>query len=159
MALAPVELRHIRLRGSFLLGYSRRQIDELLAATADSFEEVWRERGDLRDRVEFLENELRRHRELESLLRSTLVSAEKSAQDLREQAHTEAELVVREAHSAARSITHDALAERERLVGDAARIRALLRAALATVDETTPAADNAPEVEPRPRVHQEREAA
>ena len=135
MPLAPVELRHVRLRRSLLFGYSRRAVDELLSQTAESFEEVWRERADLADRVEHLEHELRRHREIESLLRETLVSAERSAQDVKEQARTEAELIVREAHSAARSITHEALAERERLLGDAARVRALLGNALQSVDE------------------------
>ena len=125
----------MRLRRSLLFGYSRRAVDELLSQTAESFEEVWRERADLADRVEHLEHELRRHREIESLLRETLVSAERSVQDVKEQARTEAELIVREAHSAARSITHEALAERERLLGDAARVRALLGNALQSVDE------------------------
>ena len=56
-----------------------------------------------------LEAELKRHRELETLLRETLVTAEKSVIELKDQARTEAELVVREAHTAARSITQDAL--------------------------------------------------
>ena len=85
-----------------------------------------------------LETELRRHRELESLLRETLVTAEKSVIELKDQARTEAELVVREAHTAARSITQDALAERERLTGEATRVRALLQAALMSVEESEP---------------------
>ena len=143
MAIAPVEIRHVRLRRSLLLGYRRRAVDELLEQVAESFEDVWRERADLRDRVEHLEQELRRHRELESLLRETLVSAERSAQDVKEQAHAEAELVLREAHGAARTIKHDALAERERLVGEAQRIQALLATALRSVDEAAPPAKRA----------------
>ncbi|MFN2472103.1 MAG: DivIVA domain-containing protein [Gaiellaceae bacterium] len=138
MALAPVELRHIRLKRG-LLGYRRRAVDDLIAEVTDSFEEVWRERADLRDHVDHLDNELRRHRELESLLRETLTTAEKSAAELKEQARGEAELVVREAHANARFITQDALAERERLAGEAARTRALLRHALASAEEADPA--------------------
>src|SRR3954447_26609170 len=136
MAIAPVEIRHVRLKKSFFGGYRKKRVNELLDEIADSFEEVWREREDLRDQVHQLETELRRHRELESLLRETLVTAEKSVIELKDQARTEAELVVREAHTAARSITQDALSERERLLGEATRVRALLQAALTTVDES-----------------------
>jgi cell division initiation protein len=139
LAIAPVEIRHVTLKRSFFGGYRKKRVNELLDEVADSFEEVWREREDLRDTVHQLETELRRHRELESLLRETLVTAEKSVIELKDQARSEAELVVREAHTAARSITQDALAERERLMGEAIRVRALLQAALTSVEESEPA--------------------
>ncbi len=136
MAIAPVEIRHTRLKKSLLGGYRKRATNEFLEQITESFEETWREREDLRDKVEQLEAELKRHRELETLLRETLVTAEKSVIELKDQARTEAELVIREAHTAARSITQDALTERERLLGEATRVRALLQAALTTVDES-----------------------
>ena len=140
MAIAPVEIRHVTLKKSFFGGYrKRRRRTSCSTRSRDSFEEVWREREDLRDKVDQLEAELRRHRELESLLRETLVTAEKSVIELKDQARTEAELVVREAHTAARSITQDALAERERLSSEATRVRALLQAALTSVEESEPA--------------------
>src|SRR3954447_6535170 len=139
MAIAPVEIRHVRLKKSLFGGYRKKRVNELLEEVASSFEDVWREREDLRDKVHQLETELRRHRDLESLLRETLVTAEKSVIELKDQARSEAELVVREAHTAARSITQDALAERERLIGEATRVRALLQAALISVEESAPA--------------------
>jgi len=136
MAIAPVEIRHTRLKRSLFFGYRKRATNEFLEQITESFEETWREREDMRDRVEHLEAELKRHRELESLLRETLVTAEKSSIELKDQARAEAEIVLREAHTAARSITQDALVERERLLGEATRVRALLQAALTTVDES-----------------------
>ena len=134
MTITPVELHHIRLKRG-LLGYRRGPVDELIAEIADSFEEVWRQRADYADRIEQLESELSRHRDLESLLRTTLVSAEKSAHDLKDQAKREAELVIGEAHAEAREVTRAAAAERERLVADARKVRALLEAALDAVDD------------------------
>ena len=134
MTITPVELHHIRLKRG-LLGYRRGPVDELIAEVADSFEEVWRQRADYADRIEQLEGELSRHRDLESLLRTTLVSAEKSAHELKDQAKREAELVVSEAHAEAREVTRAAAAERERLVADARKVRALLEAALDAVDD------------------------
>ena len=84
MALTPVEIRHIHLRRG-CRGYRRESVDRLLEDVAASFEDVWRDRADLADRVEQLEADLVRHKELEGLLRTTLVSAESAAQQLREQ--------------------------------------------------------------------------
>ncbi len=134
MTITPVELHHIGLKRG-LLGYRRGPVDELILEIADSFEEVWRQRADYADRIEQLEGELSRHRDLESLLRTTLVSAEKSAHVLKDQAKREAELVVGEAHAEAREVTRAAAAERSRLLTEARKVRALLEAALDAVDD------------------------
>jgi cell division initiation protein len=133
MAITPVEIRHVRLSRR-PLGYERGAVESTLTEIADSFEAVWRERADLADKVEHLEADLVRYRELESLLRTTLVSAERSSQETRDQAKREADLILSEAHAEARRVTHDAAAEHARLVAETRRVRALLQAALATLD-------------------------
>ena len=135
MTITPVELHHIRLKRG-LLGYRRGPVDELILEIADSFEEVWRQRADYADRIEQLEGELSRHVDLESLLRTTLVSAEKSAHELKDQAKREADLIVGEAHAEARAVTRAAAAERERLLAESRKVRALLEAALDAVEDT-----------------------
>lgn len=134
MSLTPVELRHITL-GRALFGYGRRHVDKLLDDVIDSFEQVWRERADLADKLEHLDQELVRHRELETLLRKTLVSAERAAQELKEQAKREADLTLAEAHAEARKITRDAAESLEHLRAESRRVRSLLESALATVVE------------------------
>ena len=76
-----------------------------------------------------------RYRELETLLRQTLVSAERTAAELRDGAQKQAELVLEEAHAAAREILRAARTERERLAVESARIRAQLAGALDVLDE------------------------
>jgi cell division initiation protein len=134
MGLAPTEIRHIPIGRGFW-GYRRGVVERLLDEIADSYENVWRERADLADRVEHLEEELQRHRELEALLRQTLVSAEAAVEEQRVQARRNAELVVSEAHAEARRITFAATAEQERLLAEVRRLREMLRTALATVEE------------------------
>lgn len=134
MALTPVEIRHIHLRKR-LRRYRAATVDRLLAEIADDFEEVWRQRADLSDRVEQLESDLQRHKELENLLRTTLVSAERSSQELKDQARREADNIVAEAHSEARAVTRRAAAERERLDSELRRMKGLLRSALDAVEE------------------------
>jgi cell division initiation protein len=129
MTLSPAEIHHVRL-GRSPLGYRRSATDRLLEEIAESFEEVWRERAELQDVNERLESDLERYRDLETLLRKTLVTAERSAEELRDQARREADVVLAEARAEARKITQQALAERDRLRAEASRIRALLRSAL-----------------------------
>jgi cell division initiation protein len=134
MALTPVEIRHVKLARS-PFGYDRGATDRLLEEIVESFEEVWRERADLEDKLERIESDIARYRDLETLLRKTLVSAERSAQELKDQARREADVILTESHAEARLIKQRALAEREHLRGEASRIRSLLRSALAMVDE------------------------
>jgi cell division initiation protein len=122
MSLTPVEIRHVRL-GRRPLGYDRDAADQLLEEIASSFEDVWRERADLRDEMERLESELTRQREIEEALRNTLVSAERMADELRARAHQEADLIVAEARLKAREITGSAESERERVQGEIRRLQ------------------------------------
>jgi cell division initiation protein len=143
MGLTPVEIRHMT-PGSGFMGYNRAQTDRLLEDIAASFEDVWRERADLADKVEQLESDLVRFKELETLLRSTLMSAERASSELKEQARREADLILGEAHAEARKLQRDAIAENERLITESRRLRALLRAALATIDDVQDGEDAPP---------------
>jgi cell division initiation protein len=134
MALTPVEIRHLKPARGFL-GYKRAVVDRLLVEIAESYGDVWRDRADLTDKLEQLELDLVRHKELEGLLRTTLVSAESASQQLREQARQEAEGVVAEAHAEARAISRRASAEKERLETELRRIKSLLHSALDSLDE------------------------
>lgn len=135
MRYTPVELRHVQL-GRALFGYKRDETDKLLLEVADSFEEAWRERGELADRVEDLDRMLADLKARETLLASTLVAAEKAGADAKDAARREAELIIAEAHQEARSILRASQNERERLFAEARRVETLLRAALGMVAET-----------------------
>jgi vacuolar-type H+-ATPase subunit H len=74
------------------------------------------------------------------LLRATLVTAERAASELCEQARTAADLVVEEARTTARTVTRQAADEREHLLAESRRVRAILRSALAAVEEIERAA-------------------
>jgi cell division initiation protein len=150
MALTPVEIRHLTPSTGFR-GYNRGQTDKLFAEIATSFEDVWRERADLADKVDQLEADIVRYKEIESLLRETLISAERAASQLKDQARKEAELILNEAHAEARKVQHDARAENERLVTESRRIKAQLAGALEMIDDVQDAEDAAPKAEGDPQ--------
>jgi cell division initiation protein len=146
MPLTPVEIRHIQLKRG-LFGYRKSAVHRMMDDIADSFEAVWRERSQLVERVDELETEVTRHVELEGLLRSTLVSAERASQDIRESARREADVIVTEANAEARKVLRDAITEKEQVMGDVRRVQALLRSALAVVDEEHPVSPSGAEKE------------
>jgi cell division initiation protein len=152
MRYTPVELRHVKIGRSTFGGYRKLETEKLIEDIADSFEEVWRDRGELTDKLEDVEKVLAEVKQRESLLASTLVAAEKASTEIREAAKREAELIIAEAHQEARSVTRGAQSERERLFTEVRRVETLLRAALGMVEETKnelPASPAAPPAEPQ----------
>ena len=135
MPYTPVELRHVNVSRA-LLGYKRTAVQDLLNEIADSFETVWRERHELADQLETMEKQLADLRLREEALTQTLVAAERAATHVKDQAKSEAELIIAQAHAEARGVTLKAQSDRHRLLGDTHRIESLLRAALAMFEET-----------------------
>lgn len=134
MTLTPVEVRHLEMRRG-LFGYRRGHVHRTIEEIADSFEAVWRERAELGERVHELDAEVARHVELETLLRSTLVSAERAAQDMKEQARREADVIVQEAGAEGRRLVRDAIVEKEQLLAETRRVRSIMRSALDVLAE------------------------
>jgi cell division initiation protein len=165
MSMTPAEIRHTPLsRG--LLGYRRDQVDDLIDAVVDAYTEVWQDRVDLRERADEMEAEVRRVREMEDLLRRTLVSAEKHAADQKEAARQEAAQIVREAEQQAREIVAQAHTERAAIWRDAQsvaqrgrelhmRYRAFLDTAEAVLGELDVAADADERTEERELLREE----
>jgi cell division initiation protein len=124
VSLTPVEIRHVQLpRRAF--GYGRAAVDRLLEEVQRSFEDVWRDRADLRDEVDRLEGEVARYREVDVLLRNSLVAAERAADELRAQAGKEAAVILEEARVRAREIAAEAEGEREGIRAEIRRLKAL----------------------------------
>jgi cell division initiation protein len=161
MRYTPVELRHVKIGRATFGGYWKLETEKLIEDIADSFEEVWRDRGELTDKLEDVEKILAEVKQRESLLASTLVAAEKASTEIREAAKREAELIIAEAHQEARSVTRGAQSERERLFTEVRRVETLLRAALGMVEETRSELPASPAAEPPsehwPKRHDTRE--
>ncbi len=145
MSYTPVELRHVQV-GRSLFGYNRATVEQVIEEVAESFEATWRERGELADQVDALEKQVAELRRREDLLTHTLVAAEQAASDVRDRAKREADSIVTEAQNDARALARSAHEERERLLLEARRIEAMLRAALSMMESTTSEAAGRPAV-------------
>jgi cell division initiation protein len=147
MSRTPGEIRTVEIQRAKVGGYQRQEVDELLDEIADTLASVMRERDELSARLEAIDSDAAVHRELEDLLRSTIVSAEQAAQEAKAQARRESDLIVKEAHAESRRITREAAAEKRRIEEEMRDIRARFRAALARLEsdeQPPPAKDQEP---------------
>lgn len=96
MKVTPLDLRQQRFK-TVMRGYDRGDVQAFLLEVSDDYENALRENDKLRQDVARLEAVLGEHRGQERNLRNTLLSAQKLADEITENAKTEAGLVLRDA--------------------------------------------------------------
>jgi len=96
MNVSPLDLRQQKFRSAFR-GFDKVEVASFLTAVADDYEQALRETDKLRQDLAQMEAALNEHRELEKNLRSTMMTAQKLADDIKAQADQEAKRIVREA--------------------------------------------------------------
>ena len=96
MNVSPLDLRQQRFRSTFR-GFDKVEVASFLTAVADDYEQALRETDKLRQDLALMEIALSEHRENEKNLRSTMMTAQKLADDIKAHAEQEAKRIIREA--------------------------------------------------------------
>ena len=96
MNISPLDLRQQQFSSAFR-GFDKVEVAALLSATADDYEEALRETDRLRQELIRAEAALAQHREHEKSLQSTLISAQKLAEDIKAHAEQEARRIIADA--------------------------------------------------------------
>jgi len=122
-----------------LFGYQRAPVDKLLRETAEAIAAIEAEKGALAGRIAELEADLARRRDLERLLRTTLISTERAADAVRQRASAEVDRILEDARREERRLLADAIAERELLDREKGERRARLRTAGAILEAVSAA--------------------
>lgn len=100
MRISPMDMRQQRFR-SAMRGYDRTEVVAFLTEAADDYEHAMREIDRLRGDLMRMEALLGEHREREHYLRDTLLTAQRVTDELKDNAQSEAKLIVREAQGRA----------------------------------------------------------
>jgi cell division initiation protein len=114
MSVTPLDLRQAKFSIA-IRGFDRAEVTALLLEAADGYEQALRENERLRHDLARLEAALNHHRQLEDSLKTTLMSAQKVADDMRENAQQEAARIVREAKGEAELLLARAQARLEEI--------------------------------------------
>jgi cell division initiation protein len=98
MKVTPLDLRQQRFQTA-MRGYDRGEVNAFLAEAAEDYENALRENERLRQELSKSEAVLDEHRSQEKNLRNTLLSAQKLADEIQENAKQEAGRILRDAES------------------------------------------------------------
>jgi len=112
LGVSPLEMRQAKF-GTAMRGFERSEVTAFLLEAADGYEQALRDNDRLRQEIIRLEGSLQQFRELEGGLRSMLVSAQKVADDMKENAQQEAARILREAEGRADLQSQHAKAQAE----------------------------------------------
>lgn len=90
--ITPVDIQHKQFRKA-LQGYSREDVDSFLDEVIEALEEEIDERTKLESRIGELQEKLAHFKAMESSLQSTLVLAQRTADEVKASAHKEVDLI------------------------------------------------------------------
>jgi len=122
MKLTPLDIRHKEFKRG-MRGYADTEVDEFLDEIADEFERLFKENIDLTERLETLEEKIGQYKTLEDTLQKTLISAQRSAEELKANATKEAQIILQDAELKARTAANEAYGEKQKLEHQTAGLR------------------------------------
>lgn len=118
MKLSPLDIQHMEFPAG-LNGYGKRQVREFLERVAGELEDVLRENQQLRDGMKDKDAQIAELQDSEAELKRVVIAAERIANEIRENAKREADLLVKEAEQKRSEVLSDADSRHERLIREA----------------------------------------
>lgn len=105
--LTPMEIHNKEFKKS-MRGFNEEEVDEFLDKVVADFEKLYRENGELKDKIAVVNERIENYALMEKTLQSTLVVAQTTAEDVVVNARKKAELIIREAEEQAKKIIEGA---------------------------------------------------
>lgn len=112
--LTPVEIQN-RVFKSGGLGYDKKDVDSFMKEISDSYELLYREKMELADKVNVLNDALQNYKTIEKTMQKALLLAQKTAEETQENALRNAHAIEKEAMTKSEIIVSDAKRELERI--------------------------------------------
>ncbi|MFA6055398.1 MAG: DivIVA domain-containing protein [Thermodesulfovibrionales bacterium] len=107
MRITPLDIQQKQFPMK-IRGFDVEEVYAFLEIIREEMEDLLRENASLKENVQRLESQLKEHRDMETTLRETLMTAQQMVDDYKTNARKEAELVVREAELKSDTILKEA---------------------------------------------------
>lgn len=127
MRLKATDIRQQQFAQRFFRGLDPQEVDAFLEEIADDFDELVRENELLKEQLVTVEDRARGVEGREKTLQETLVTTQKIAEEFKENARREGELVLREAHLRAEKFMQDTREEHAKLSAEVSALRRMRR--------------------------------
>ena len=115
MRLTPLDIRQQQFTVRMFRGLDPQEVDAFLEDVAEDYESVLKENGLLREQLSALEERGRGLVEREKALQDTLLATQRLAEEMKESARREAQLIMREAELRGDKFVEDLRAEEGRI--------------------------------------------
>ena len=107
MRITPLDIQQKQFPMKFR-GFDVEEVYAFLEIIREEMEDLLRENASLKENVQRLESQIKEHRDMETALRETLLTAQQMVEDYKTNARKEAELVVKEAELKADAVLKEA---------------------------------------------------
>jgi cell division initiation protein len=114
MRITPMDIEQQEFSRSFR-GYNEEEVDDFLDKIVKDYEELINENVRLNEEIERMQEKLKEFSEIEETLRSALLNAQKSAEEMRGRVESEAKIIIEKAEMDAKTLKQQVL-QREDLV-------------------------------------------
>lgn len=108
MALTPLDIHNKEFARGFR-GYDEDDVNEFLDQVIKDYEAVIREKKELENKVEQLNERLNHFSDIETTLNKSILVAQETAEEVKENARKESKLIIKEAEKNADRIINEAL--------------------------------------------------
>ena len=115
--ITPMDIHNKTFSGQ-IRGYSKDEVNAFLEELASDYEKIYREHRVMEEEMDTIRTKLRNYEKMASTMSHTLVMAQETADNVKKNAHKEAELSIQEAQSEAQKIVSDAEAARRKMNAD-----------------------------------------
>lgn len=123
MKLTPLDIKKQEFRKT-LRGFDPLEVETFLEMVADEYEEILKERNDLKEEVNKLRTQLQDYQQVEHTLKETLMNAQESIKRARANSEKEGQMIIREAELKAEEIVGKAFKELEKMKNELLLVKA-----------------------------------
>ena len=107
MRISPLEIQQKQFKMKFR-GFDVEEVFGFLEIVREEMEDLLRENSNLKENIQRAESQIKEHRDMETTLRETLMTAQQMVEDYKTSARKEAELLVKEAEFKSDSLIREA---------------------------------------------------
>jgi cell division initiation protein len=127
MRLTAPDIRQQQFGIKLVRGFDPQEVDAFLEEVADDFEELTRENALLKEQLVSLEERAKGIEGREKTLHETLVTTQRIAEEFKENARREADLILREASLRSEKLVQAAREEHAKLTAEVGNLKRLRR--------------------------------
>jgi len=123
MRLTPLDIRQQQFNGRMFRGLDPQEVEAFLDDVAEDFESVIKENTLLKEQLAVHEERTRGVTDMERMLKETLITTQKLAEEMKEAARRDGQLLIREAQLEGEKLVDAARSEEARIRSDITGLR------------------------------------